>query len=427
MRLTPFPVIAAVLAVLLGIGLGYLLHAERSAGAAEVVEAETRDILDAAFAIQALVPEVMEGSARARAQLELVQGRVADALAGLRVPLAQSAGRRWLESGFLATQDLQRRLVAAESPLVAADLRGRLGVHLHELTSTAGTLHADAVSHRARAAAHARWAAVAFLGVAFAGLGLLIVHHYRGERQRARHDRQLADANRELRAYADDLEQYVYAASHDLKEPLRMVSQFLDLLRLRLGALEQPSAGYLERAMSGAARMHRLLDDLLRITILDHGRPPAETFAAAQAVEEVVETLAAPLQAAAGEVSVDPLPTVVGDRTGFGQVVQNLVLNALKYRDPARPPRVSIRVEESVSEWVFAIADNGIGFDMAHAEAIFRLFKRLHGRDIEGTGAGLAICRKIVTRWRGRIWAESTPGVGSTFRFFIPKPDGTPP
>ena len=276
-------------------------------------------------------------------------------------------------------------------------------------------------------AAHARSGAFAVLAVAIAGLALLIAQHYRGQRQRARHERQLAEANRDLRGYADDLEQYVYAASHDLKEPLRMVTQFLDLLTLRLGALPPPSAGYLERAMAGATRMHHLLDDLLRITILDHGRPPCDPFPAAQVVDEVAETLATPIQAAAGELRVDPLPTVVGDRTGFGQVVQNLVLNALKYRHPERPPRVVISVEETAGEWVFAIADNGIGFEMAHAEAIFRLFKRLHGREIEGTGAGLAICRKIVTRWRGRIWADSTPGLGSTFRFSLPKPDGMEP
>jgi len=227
-----------------------------------------------------------------------------------------------------------------------------------------------------------------------------------------------------LRAYADDLEQYVYAASHDLKEPLRMVSQFLDLLMLRLGQAPQPIVSYLERALAGASHMHRLLDDLLRITILERNAVRHETFAAGVVVDEVVGLLDPHLREVDGKVVIRFLPTVVAERTGFMLVVQNLIANALKYRDLKRSPLIIIDAEDTPSEWVFSVADNGEGFAMTHAEDIFRLFKRLHGADVPGTGAGLAICRKIVARWQGRIWAEAVPGQGSTFRFSIPKPGG---
>ena len=419
---SPILVSGGVLALVLLAEVAFLLQAERSARNAEVVEVQTRQILDATFEIQSLVPEAIAGSTRAQRMLDLAQHRAASSLAGLRAPLGESSSLRWLDEDLRAVQRLQQRLFAGSGAARGEVVKSRLAVRLHELTATAGTLNADAAARRVHAAAVWRWGALAFLLAAAAGLVLLVVQQVRADRRAARHQRELAAAHDHLRAYADDLEQYVYAASHDLKEPLRMVSQFLDLLTLRLGAVPAPISTYLERALAGASHMHRLLDDLLRITILERETVRRETFAAGVAVDEVVAILAPFLRQENGEVVTGFLPTVIAERTGFIQVTQNLIANAVKYRHGERAPVITINAEDTPGAWVFSVADNGIGFEMTHAETIFRLFKRLHGADVPGTGAGLAICRKIVTRWQGRIWAESVPGHGSTFRFSIPKP-----
>jgi len=195
-----------------------------------------------------------------------------------------------------------------------------------------------------------------------------------------------------------------------------MVTQFLDLLQAQLGAAAEPKAtAYLERALTGATRMHRLLDDLLRIPILERDAVACETFAAGVAVDEVIESLEPHMREVDGEVVVGFLPTVVAERTGFILVMQNLLANAITYRQSDRPLRIIIRGEETPGEWIIAVEDNGMGFAMEQAESIFLIFKRRHGSDIAGTGVGLAISRKIVARWHGRIWAESRLGQGSTF------------
>ena len=421
---SPILVSGGVLCALLLVGVALLLQADHSAREAEVVEVQTRQILDASFEIQSLVPEAIAGSTRAQRMLDLAQHRAAASLAGLRAPLGDSSSLRWLDKDLRAVQRLQARLFARSGVGSEDHVKSRLAVSLYELTATAGTLNADAVARRRQATAVWRWGALTFLLVAAGGLVLLAVQQARADRRAIHHQRELAAAHQHLRAYADDLEQYVYAASHDLKEPLRMVSQFLDLLMLRLGQAPQPIASYLERALAGASHMHRLLDDLLRITILERDAVRHETFAAGVVVDEVVGILDPHLRDVDGKVVIRFLPTVVAERTGFMLVVQNLIANALKYRDRERSPLIIIDVEDTPSEWVFSVTDNGVGFAMTHAEDIFRLFKRLHAADVPGTGAGLAICRKIVARWQGRIWAEAVPGQGSTFRFSIPKPGG---
>jgi signal transduction histidine kinase len=411
---------ASLLGLGLLAGLGFVIGLARQAGVAATIETETRRVLDAAFEIQHLVNEAQQRRPHARLQLAAVHAKADQALARLRGPLGGASIYRWMEAEIEAVVELERRLFArtAPNPVHA----NRLSTHLYELTATAGMLHAEAIRNRSRVLSSLAWSACGFLALAILGLGLLALTQARAERRNARHARELASVNARMRGYIDDLEQYIYATSHDLKEPLRMVSQHLDLLRLRAGErLDARCRGFLAQALGGATRMHGLLDDLLRLTVLERGQATLEAFEAGAEVAAVVGMLGPRLEEMGGTVHAEPLPAIVADRGGFGQVVQNLVVNALKYRQAARPPRVTVRAEDGGDAWVFAIADNGQGFAAEHAEEIFRLFKRLHGSEYEGTGAGLAICRKIVARWGGRIWAESEPGVGSVFRFTVPK------
>ncbi len=219
-----------------------------------------------------------------------------------------------------------------------------------------------------------------------------------------------------------DLEQFAYVASHDLQEPLRMVSSFTQLLADRYhGKLDQDADEFIAFAVDGANRMQRLIDDLLSYArVGTKGKPPAPV-PADLALDRALENLQAAIQENQVEITRDPLPTVTIDDVQLSQVFQNLIANAIKFRGE-RPPHISMGCETRGADWVFSVRDNGIGIDPQYFERIFVIFQRLHKREeYSGSGIGLAICKKIILRYGGRIWAESKPGEGSTFFFTLPK------
>ncbi len=232
-------------------------------------------------------------------------------------------------------------------------------------------------------------------------------------------------AEDELRRSNDDLQQFAYAASHDLQEPLRMVGAFTQLLNKKfLPLVDADGARYLDVITSSVARMDHLIKDLL----IYSQTSVHETHAVAVNAEKALGLAVMNLQLAIADTSAiitnDHLPVVKIDQLHFVQVFQNLISNAIKYRKPGTAPRIHVSAELIEDKWVFNVSDNGLGFDDTYAEQIFGVFKRLHGRDYPGTGIGLSICKKIIERAGGRIWAQSELGIGSTFSFSIP--DGKP-
>lgn len=219
----------------------------------------------------------------------------------------------------------------------------------------------------------------------------------------------------------EDLQQFAYAASHDLQEPLRMVTGFIQLLSRRYaGKLDPEADEYIQFAVDGANRMGQLIRDLLSFSRL--GNPETrrlELVDMASAVHWALLNLQAAIKESGAVVTLDPLPAVTGDQSRLALVMQNLIGNAIKYRS-AEPPIIHVSAARNEGNWVFCVADNGAGFDMKFAERIFGLFKRLHGKEFPGTGIGLSIAKKVIEIHKGRIWAESEPGKGSRFYFTLP-------
>ena len=235
-------------------------------------------------------------------------------------------------------------------------------------------------------------------------------------------------AELELRSANADLEQFAYAASHDLREPLRTVTSYAQLLSLRQGdKLDADGKQFLAFIVGGATRMQTLVNDLLFYARVIHSpNTPEEAFqmvSLGEVFQDAVGGLKTAIEESGAEIQADPLPVVEGDTTQLSQLFQNLLSNAIKYRNPDLPARIHLGVREENNWFVFSLTDNGIGFKPAYAERIFGIFKRLHGSDVPGTGIGLAICRKIVERHKGRIWAKSEPGKGATFYFTLPRRD----
>jgi PAS domain S-box-containing protein len=240
-------------------------------------------------------------------------------------------------------------------------------------------------------------------------------------RQLAHRNAQLAWQSRELERSNEELERFAYAASHDLQEPLRMVTSFTGLLAKQYeGSLDEKAQQYIHYATDGAMRMRRLIQDLLaysRAGARDAELVPIESEGV---LADVCRNLAEALQESGATITHDPLPTVWADATQLGQVLQNLIGNALKFRGEAAPA-IHIGAERDRDVWRFSVRDNGIGIEPRHAERIFVMFQRLHTRaEYPGTGIGLALCRRIIERHGGHIWAQSAPGEGATFHFTLP-------
>jgi PAS domain S-box-containing protein len=238
---------------------------------------------------------------------------------------------------------------------------------------------------------------------------------------------ELLRSNEALRQSNDDLNQFAYAASHDLQEPLRMVSLYSQMLQRRYGRqLDQEADEFIGYIVGGAKRMELLLKDLLTYSQAgSSSEGPAHPVDCAAAIRKVVLNLQASLEQSQASVTWDALPTVCAHEIRIVQLLQNLVGNAVKYRS-ADPPRIHVAAERREADWLFSVHDNGIGIAPEYAQEIFGIFRRLHGQDYPGTGIGLAICQRIVERYSGRIWVESSLGQGARFYFTIPSPGADP-
>jgi PAS domain S-box-containing protein len=223
----------------------------------------------------------------------------------------------------------------------------------------------------------------------------------------------------------EDLQQFAYVVSHDLQEPLRMVSSFCRLLRDRYrGRLDRSADEFIDFAVDGAARMDRLIQDLLAYArVGTHGLRLTQVDSAA-VCDRVTADLAAAVVESRASMTRGRLPVVRADESQLGQLLQNLLANAIKFHGP-EPPRVHVAAERRADHWLFSVRDNGIGFDPRDRERIFGVFERLHpASEYPGTGIGLAICRRIVERHGGRIWAESGERDGAIFFFTLPDGQG---
>ena len=272
----------------------------------------------------------------------------------------------------------------------------------------------------------------------------------------------LQRTSEDLKRSNEELEQFAYVASHDLREPLRMVTSYLKLIEKRYkGKLDADADEFIGFAMDGAERMQRMINDLLKYSRVGTQGQPFTPTPCEHALNHALENLQVAIEESGAQVTHDPLPEVLGDESQLVQLFQNLVDNAIKFRKkpspviarsdlgdeaiaPARaeirlamadagamtdgteknePPQVHISAAENPQEWVFAVRDNGIGIDPKYNEWIFTIFQRLHEgeQDPAGSGIGLAMCKKIVQRHGGRIWVESQPGQGATFYFTLLK------
>lgn len=234
-------------------------------------------------------------------------------------------------------------------------------------------------------------------------------------------ERRVEERTRELTRSNDELRQFAYVASHDLQEPLRTVASYAQLLAKRYrGKIDADADEFIRYMVEGVTRMHTLLNDMLAYSRVTETKDKVLLPASIDGVlNTAVLNLAATIKETAAEITHDPLPTVLGDEIQLTQVFQNLIGNAIKYRSD-QAPRIHVSAEQDRDDWIFSVQDNGIGIDPQYGERIFGIFKRLHGRELPGTGMGLAICKRIIERHRGRIWVESQPGKGSTFRFTLP-------
>jgi two-component system CheB/CheR fusion protein len=224
-----------------------------------------------------------------------------------------------------------------------------------------------------------------------------------------------------LKATNADLQHFAYALTHDLREPLRMVVNFTQLLgREYAGKLGEEADKFISYSVQGALRMEALLNALLVYwEVAGHELDGSASVECGAALAKALVNLDAAIAESGATVTSDPLPTVDSEEVFLIQVFQNLISNSIKYRSE-EAPRIHVSAKRDADRWLFSVQDNGIGIDPKDAERVFGVFKRLHGSEIPGTGIGLAICKKIVERQGGRIWVESEPGRGSTFKFTLP-------
>jgi PAS domain S-box-containing protein len=245
--------------------------------------------------------------------------------------------------------------------------------------------------------------------------------------ERKRAQQALSRQAQELARSNAELEQFAYVASHDLQEPLRKILAFGDRLKDKCGDTLSPEGkDYLVRMQTASARMKTLIQDLLALSRVATQPRPFAPVDLAETVKWVLSDLESRIEQLGGRVEAGPLPVVIADRLQMSQLFQNLIGNALKFHKPDEKPVVKIRMERTgeqadVDTYRIAVEDNGIGFDEKYLDRIFQVFQRLHGRnEYEGSGIGLAICRKIVERHGGSITASSTPGAGAKFLVVLP-------
>lgn len=236
-------------------------------------------------------------------------------------------------------------------------------------------------------------------------------------------ERRVAERTAALRRSNEQLEQFAYAAAHDLQEPLRNISNSLGLVRrLHAGQLNTDAVRWIDFSVEGAQRMHDMVKDLLTYSrAVDGLGSPENPVSAHQAVQTALANLTIMIATAGASIDVGPLPSVFVLETHLVQIFQNLVANSVKYRQKDIRPEIRISASRTGPEWQFSVADNGIGFDPQYSDKIFGVFRRLHQRnEYQGNGIGLAICARIVSHYGGRIWAESAAGQGASFHFTLP-------
>jgi signal transduction histidine kinase len=328
-----------------------------------------------------------------------------------------------------ATGRLTRQMLASEGPVVEQNVQGCEGLRTfkHEGVRSAvaipvraeneilGVLQLGSRAPRALESEELNWleAAGSLIGIAVQKFQL-----FEGL-QRAKED--LKESVAELGRSNTELEQFAYVASHDLQEPLRMITGYTSLLAKRYqGKLDKDADDFIGFALDGANRMQAMINDLLA-----YSRIGAQGKDFAPTDFEVIfgrtlQGLQVAIEESGVKVTHDPLPRIRGDGIQLGRLFQNLIGNAIKYRN-GDAPVVHVSCKQGDDDWLFSINDNGIGIAPQHAERIFQIFQRLHNNDqYQGTGIGLASCKKIVERHGGRIWVESEPGKGSTFYFTLP-------
>ena len=228
----------------------------------------------------------------------------------------------------------------------------------------------------------------------------------------AQRTEELARSNRELEDFAS-------IVAHDLRSPLLTISGYCQLLQEEYGnRLDTEANEYLSHVIGGAARMNRLIEDLLNYSRLGHPKDHLRQVSLESVLAQVSANLESTIRENKAEIRHDPLPTVTGNQTQLVQLFQNLLDNAIKFRSEMEP-LVHVGATQNDVHWKFTIKDNGIGIKPEHFEQLFQVFNRLHGREYPGTGIGLAVCKKIVERHGGRIWVESEPSSGTTFSFTL--------
>ena len=358
---------------------------------------------------------------------------VASYVRGLDIPGRDAGNSHATEFTITEALDLKRSGIIIESEsigavpvqypdevfYVAAGFRSMIAVPLIANDQVIGTLTMR--STKSRSYTERDLALAERIGTQIAG-ALSITQLYA---QRRKAERALAEQAVELARSNEELQQFAYVASHDLQEPLRMVSSYTQLLAKRYkGKLDSKADEFIFYAADGAARMSGLINDLLSYSRLGTHGGEFEHTHCEDVLERVIANLEGAIEESGAAVTHDPLPALMADPSQLGQLLQNLVGNAIKYRND-RSPQVHIGVERKNADWQFSVRDNGIGIDPQYADRIFIIFQRLHTREeYPGTGIGLGICRKIVERHGGRIWVESQPGEGSTFHFTIPAQGG---
>jgi light-regulated signal transduction histidine kinase (bacteriophytochrome) len=248
-----------------------------------------------------------------------------------------------------------------------------------------------------------------------------MTEHKQAEQRLAKAAEDLRDRATELERSNADLQQFAYVASHDLSEPLRMVSSYVQLLARRYrGRLDSDADEFIRFAVDGASRMQALIDGLLlysRTGTLEYTHGPIDC---SKVMASTLSTMDRRVKSTGAVITIDPLPTVTGDETQLGQLFQNLLSNALKFVSD-RQPRIHVSAVRDGPGWLFSITDNGIGIEPRHTERIFKVFQRLHNHEsYSGSGIGLAICKRIVERHGGRIWVDPVPAGGTRFSFTIP-------
>lgn len=242
------------------------------------------------------------------------------------------------------------------------------------------------------------------------------------DREIQQHLQEIERTNTELARSNKELEQFAYVASHDLQEPLRVISGYTQLLQRRYGdKLDATAQEYIASSLDSTKRLQQLIDDLLTFSRVSSRAKSFATVDLKDVLQVTISNLSALIDETQAQIIASALPNVTGDKTQIIQLFQNLLANALKFRRPDMAPEVHISASRDGDFWRITVADNGIGIAAHHAEKIFVIFQRLHSREkYPGTGIGLAICKKIIERHGGKIWLDTSVAQGATFHFTLP-------